>query len=104
MIYLGAALAEIFACIAFWMWSRRGRSIGWLVACMVSLLLLAALFTQSPPDVAWRSVWISGALYVVAGIGWKWLVERRRLEQRELIGGGLCLCAIAMILLAPYGA
>jgi small multidrug resistance family-3 protein len=41
--YIGAALAEIAGCFAFWAWLRLDRSALWLVPGMLSLALFAAL-------------------------------------------------------------
>jgi small multidrug resistance family-3 protein len=38
--YIGAALAEIAGCFAFWAWLRLGKSILWLVPGAAALVLL----------------------------------------------------------------
>ena len=54
MVYLGAALAEIAGCYAFWMWLRLGRSAWWAVPGVGSL------------DV-WRLRSYGGGLFVPVG-------------------------------------
>jgi len=39
VIYVGAALAEIAGCFAFWAWLRLDRSPLWLIPGMASLAL-----------------------------------------------------------------
>ena len=43
--YLGAALAEIAGCFAFWAWLRLGKSVLWLVPGLASLVAFAWLLT-----------------------------------------------------------
>jgi small multidrug resistance family-3 protein len=38
LIYIGAALAEIGGCFAFWAWLRMGKSPLWLAPGVVSLI------------------------------------------------------------------
>lgn len=97
-------MAEIFGCFAFWMWLRLDRSIGWLVPGGLSLLLFAVLLTRSPADAAGRSFATYGGVYIVASLGWMWLVEGQRPDRFDLLGGLICLAGAAVILWAPRGA
>ena len=53
-IYLGAALAEIAGCFAFWGWLRLGKPIWWLLPGMASLALFAFLLTLVESNAAGR--------------------------------------------------
>ena len=46
LIYIGAALAEIAGCFAFWAWLRMGKSPVWLAPGIASLILFAWLLTR----------------------------------------------------------
>ena len=50
-IYIGAALAEIAGCFAFWAWLRLDRSPLWLVPGIASLVLFAWLLTRIAKEV-----------------------------------------------------
>lgn len=54
-VYVGAAIAEIAGCFAFWAWLRLGKSPWWLVPGMVSLALFAFLLTRVDSDLAGRA-------------------------------------------------
>lgn len=104
LIYLGAALAEIFGCFAFWMWLRQDRTVWWLAPGIVSLIVFAGLLTRSPADSAGRAYAIYGGIYIAASLVWLWLVEGRRPDSWDLLGAAICLVGAAVILWAPRGA
>ena len=45
LIYVGAAIAEIAGCFAFWAWLKKGASMVWLAPGIASLLVCAYLLT-----------------------------------------------------------
>lgn len=104
LIYVAAAIAEIFGCFAFWIWLREGRSPWWLAPGIVSLILFATLLTRSPAENAGRAYAIYGGIYIAASLGWLWLVEGRRPDAWDLLGAAICLVGAAVILFAPRGA
>jgi small multidrug resistance family-3 protein len=97
-IYLGAALAEIAGCFAFWAWLRLGRSMLWLVPGIVSLALFAWLLTLIDTDHAGRGYAAYGGIYIVSAILWLWAVEGVRPDRWDLTGGAVCLLGAAIIL------
>ena len=54
-VYLGAAVAEIAGCFAFWAWLRLDKSPAWLVPGMISLAVFAFLLTRIDSDFAGRA-------------------------------------------------
>jgi len=100
-IYLGAALAEIAGCFAFWAWLRLGRSMLWLVPGIVSLALFAWLLTLIDTDHAGRGYAAYGGIYIVSAILWLWAVEGVRPDRWDLTGGAVCLLGAAIILCGP---
>lgn len=46
IVYIGAALAEIAGCFAFWAWLRMAKSPWWLIPGCASLVLFAFLLTR----------------------------------------------------------
>jgi len=100
-IYLGAALAEIAGCFAFWAWLRLGRSMFWLVPGIVSLSLFAWLLTLIDTDHAGRGYAAYGGIYIVSAILWLWAVEGVRPDRWDLTGGAVCLLGAAIILCGP---
>ena len=55
LAFIGAAVAEIAGCFAFWAWLRQGKSILWLAPGVASLILFAYLLTLVPSDHAGRA-------------------------------------------------
>jgi small multidrug resistance family-3 protein len=102
--YIGAALAEIAGCFAFWAWLRMGRSVYWLAPGMLALALFAYLLTLIDTEHAGRAYAAYGGVYIVSAIAWLWLIEGSRPDRWDLIGAALCLCGAAIILLGPRAA
>lgn len=103
LIYLGAALAELFGCFAFWAWLRLGKSAYWIVPGMVSLALFAWALTMVESALAGRAFAAYGGVYIVASLGWLWAVEGARPDRWDIMGGAVCLLGAALILFGPRG-
>lgn len=54
-VYIGAALAEIAGCFAFWAWLRLDKSSWWLLPGVASLILFAYLLTLVESNAAGRA-------------------------------------------------
>ncbi|CDX21867.1 hypothetical protein LCM4577_18265 [Mesorhizobium sp. LCM 4577] len=104
LIYTAAALAEIAGCFSFWAWWRLEKSPLWLVPGLVSLALFAFLLSLVDTDVAGRAYAAYGGIYIVASLGWLWLVEGARPDRWDLAGAAICIVGAFVILLAPRGA
>ncbi len=101
--YIGAAIAEIAGCFAFWAWLRLDKSPWWLVPGMVSLILFAYLLTRIDSGFAGRAYAAYGGVYIAASLGWMWLVEAQRPDRWDLAGAVICLGGAAVILFGPRG-
>lgn len=99
--YIGAALAEIAGCFAFWAWLRMGKSPLWLIPGMLSLALFAYLLTLVDTDHAGRAYAAYGGVYIASAIVWLWLVEGARPDRWDIVGGAICLGGAAIILFGP---
>lgn len=104
LAYIGAALAEIAGCFAFWAWLRMGRSIWWIAPGVAALALFAYLLTLVEADHAGRAYAAYGGVYIVSAIMWLWLVEGARPDRWDLIGAAVCLGGAAIILFGPRAA
>ena len=99
--YVGAALAEIAGCFAFWAWLRLDRTI-WLTAPgMASLALFAYLLTLADSAAAGRAYAAYGGIYIAASLVWLWAVEGVRPDRWDLIGVSLCLLGAFIIIAGP---
>ncbi len=100
-LYVGAALAEIAGCFAFWAWLRLDRSPWWLVSGVAALVLFAFLLTLVESDAAGRAYAAYGGVYIVSSLLWLWAVEGARPDRWDMAGAGLCLVGVAVILFGP---
>lgn len=101
LAYVGAALAEIAGCFAFWAWLRLGKSPWWLLPGMVSLALFAWLLTLVDSDAAGRAYAAYGGVYICASLFWLWSVEGLRPDRWDMVGAVVCLVGAGIIVLAP---
>lgn len=101
LAYIGAALAEIAGCFAFWAWLRLDKSVWWLVPGIAALALFAYLLTFIETQHAGRAYAAYGGIYIVAAIGWLWIVEGTKPDRWDLIGAIVCLVGAAIILFGP---
>lgn len=102
--YIGAALAEIAGCFAFWAWLRLDRSPWWLVPGIASLCLFAYLLTLVEVGNAGRVYAAYGSIYIMAAIFWLWAAEGVRPDRWDMIGMSICLVGGAVILWGPRSA
>jgi len=99
--YIGAAIAEIAGCFAFWAWLKLDKPIWWLVPGMVSLALFAYLLTLVDSDAAGRTYAAYGGVYIAASLTWLWVIEGVRPDRWDVAGVTLCLLGAALILAGP---
>lgn len=99
--YIGAALAEIAGCFAFWAWLRLDKSAWWLAPGVASLALFAYLLTLVDAPAAGRAYAAYGGIYIVTSLGWLWIVEGVRPDRWDVGGAALCLAGAALILAGP---
>ncbi len=99
--YVGAAMAEIAGCFAFWVWLKLDRSALWIIPGIVSLVLFAYLLSRIESIFAGRAFAAYGGVYIVASLAWMWSVEGARPDRWDVIGGVICLAGAAVILWGP---
>ena len=99
--FIGAAIAEIAGCFAFWAWLRLDKSALWVVPGVLSLALFAFLLTRVDSPFAGRAYAAYGGVYIAASLGWLWLVEGSRPDRWDAIGAVICLIGAALILWGP---
>ncbi|WP_114952034.1 YnfA family protein [Sphingosinicella terrae] len=101
LVYVGAALAEIAGCFAFWAWLKLGKSPLWLVPGVASLCLFAWLLTLVDAEHAGRAYAAYGGVYILAALLWLWVAEGFRPDRWDAIGAAICLAGAAVILWGP---
>ena len=99
--YIGAAIAEIAGCFAFWAWLRLDRPIWWLIPGIGALVMFAWLLTLVDSPAAGRAYAAYGGIYIVAALGWLWAVENIRPDRWDITGAAVALAGAAIIIAAP---
>jgi small multidrug resistance family-3 protein len=99
--YIGAAVAEIAGCFAFWAWLRMDKSAWWLIPGVASLLLLAYLLALVDSAAAGRAYAACGGIYIAASLLWLWGVEGLHPDRWDVTGAALCLAGAAVIIAGP---
>jgi small multidrug resistance family-3 protein len=99
--YIGAAIAEIAGCFAFWAWLRLDKSVWWVVPGLASLALFAYLLTFVDSAAAGRAYASYGAVYIVGSLTWMAVVEGTTPDRWDVSGGLICLVGAAVIIAGP---
>jgi small multidrug resistance family-3 protein len=101
LIYLLAGVAEIAGCYSVWAWLRLGQSPLWLVPGAISLAAFAFLLTRIDTGFAGRAYAAYAGVYLLASLGWLWVIEGKQPDRWDLIGGAVALVGAAIILFGP---
>jgi small multidrug resistance family-3 protein len=99
--YVGAAVAEIAGCYAFWMWLRLDRPIWWIVPGVVSLMLFGYLLTLVDAAAAGRAYAAYGGIYIASSLAWLWIIEGVEPDRWDVVGVAICLVGATIIVGAP---
>jgi small multidrug resistance family-3 protein len=104
LAYIGAALAEIAGCFAFWAWLRLDKSPWWLAPGIASLCLFAYLLTLVDAEHAGRTYAAYGGVYIASALLWLWAAEGARPDRWDVAGAAVSLVGAAIILYGPRSA
>ena len=99
--YLGAAIAEIAGCFAFWAWLRLDKSVWWIVPGVASLCVFAYLLTLVDAEHAGRTFAAYGGVYIAASLAWLAIAEGVRPDRWDLTGAAVCLIGAVIIVWGP---
>lgn len=99
--YIGAAIAEIAGCFAFWAWLRLDKPIWWIIPGLISLGVFAYLLTLVDSDAAGRAYAAYGGIYIASSLVWLWLIEGVRPDRWDIVGASVCLVGAAIIIATP---
>jgi small multidrug resistance family-3 protein len=99
--YIGAAIAEIAGCFAFWACLRLAKPFWLIMPGLASLTLFAYLLTLVDSDAAGRAYAAYGGIYIASALAWLWFVEGVKPDRWDLIGASVCLIGAVIILAGP---
>jgi small multidrug resistance family-3 protein len=95
-----AAFFEIAGCFTFWMWLRSGRSPGYALLGVLSLVLFAISLTRVDTAYAGRAFAAYGGIYIAASLVWLRAVEGVRPDRWDLLGGAVSVIGALIIIFA----
>lgn len=101
LVFVGAAIAEIAGCFAFWAWLRLGKSAWWLLPGVISLIVFATLLSFSGSSAAGRTFAAYGGIYITASLLWLWAIEGLRPDRWDMAGAALCIAGAVVIMAGP---
>ena len=102
LIFLLAALGEIFGCYTFWAWLRLGKSIYWILPGILALIIFAVALTRVDASNAGRVYAAYGGIYILSSLLWLWLVEGVKPDQWDVVGVTISLLGTVTILFSPH--
>ena len=100
-IYIAAAICEIAGCFAFWAWLRLAKPVWWIVPGICALIAFAWLLSRVDAQFAGRAYAAYGGIYILASMGWMWLVEGAKPDRWDGFGVMLCVIGALVILFGP---
>ncbi len=101
VIYIGAAVAEIAGCFAFWAYLKLDKSIWWIIPGIASLIIFAFLLTKIDSNYAGRAYAAYGGIYICASLLWLYIIEQNVPDRWDYIGAVVCLLGAGIILFGP---
>ena len=101
VIYIGAAVAEIAGCFAFWAYLKLAKSIWWIIPGIASLIIFAFLLTKIDSNYAGRAYAAYGGIYICASLLWLYIIEQNIPDRWDYIGAVVCLLGAGIILFGP---
>jgi len=99
--YVGAAIAEIAGCFAFWAWLRLDKSPWWILPGLASLAFFAYLLTLVDSVAAGRAYAAYGGIYIASSLAWLWAVEGVKPDRWDTSGALVCLIGATIIIAGP---
>lgn len=101
LIYVGAAIAEIVGCYAFWAFGKLDKSVWWLLPGVACLALFGWLLSLVEVEHAGRAYAAYGGIYIACAVVWLWLGEGMRPDRWDLLGALVALVGTGIILFGP---
>lgn len=99
-LFLLAGLLEIGGGYLVWLWLREGRAV-WLGVVGGFVLFSYGVVPVFQPAPFGRAYAAYGGVFVVLALLWGWLVDQRRPDRVDIIGGLLCLVGVVLIMYWP---
>ena len=99
-LFVVAALLEIGGGYLVWLWLRKRKTVALGVIGGIILFIYGIIPTFQPSNFG-RVYAAYGGIFVVMAIIWGLLIDRKRPDRYEIIGGTIVLVGAAIIFYAP---
>ncbi|HKO64327.1 MAG TPA: YnfA family protein [Candidatus Nitrosocosmicus sp.] len=99
-LFVVAALLEIGGGYLVWLWLRERKTVALGVIGGIILFIYGIIPTLQPSNFG-RVYSAYGGIFVVMAIIWGLLIERKRPDRYEIIGGTIVLVGATIIFYAP---
>jgi len=99
-LFVVAALLEIGGGYLVWLWLRKRKTVALGVIGGIILFIYGIIPTFQPSNFG-RVYAAYGGIFVVMAIIWGLLIDRKRPDTYEIIGGTIVLVGAAIIFYAP---
>ncbi|HET6589351.1 MAG TPA: YnfA family protein [Candidatus Nitrosocosmicus sp.] len=99
-LFVFAALLEIGGGYLVWLWLKERKRISFGLIGGVFLFIYGIIPTLQPSNFG-RVYAAYGGIFVVMAIAWGLLIDKKRPDRYEIIGGTIVLIGTAIIFYAP---
>ena len=99
-LFVVAALLEIGGGYLVWLWLRERKTVALGVIGGIILFIYGIIPTFQPSNFG-RVYAAYGGIFVVMAIIWGLLIDRKRPDRYEIVGGTIVLVGAAIIFYAP---
>ena len=100
LLFLLAGLAEIGGGYLMWIWLRRAEPVVLGLIGAVILILYGVIPTFQPAHFG-RVYAAYGGVFVIMSLAWSWLIDHRRPDMYDMIGGLVVFIGVGIIMYWP---
>ncbi len=101
LLFFGlAGLCEIGGGYLIWLWLKEGKG-GWSGLVGGLILVLYGIIATFQPTTFGRTYAAYGGVFIVMALGWGWLVDGKRPDLFDLVGGSIVLIGVLVIMFWP---
>ncbi len=100
VLFILAGLAEIGGGYLMWLWLRRNEPVLLGILGAAILALYGVIPTFQPAHFG-RVYAAYGGVFVTMSLAWSWLVDKRRPDLYDLLGGAIVVLGVGVIMYWP---
>lgn len=101
VLFILAGLAEIGGGYLVWLWLREKKSVLIGLAGAAVLVLYGVIPTLQEYPQFGRVYAAYGGIFIVLSLFWGWIIDKKRPDRYDWIGGAIALAGAAIIIWTP---